>query len=285
MLIEEIFNKRIIPFPKQAWQNERGNPDAEKFLLCLTGAAMLFPRDYERFAGYVARELRELTWSGETEVSILWEQLKAGYSDFQEDDAMGNLQLEIQRISNVESDIHNKEEQLDRHNLRLQRDFFGSQAAFLDSICHVGFKERGKGSIEELIMQGMICGYICLVMSTSGQSLKDSIKSSIDKFQEWRQQSDNIRNLMPTLDEKNLNNMIWPKFRHIAWLCSGFSFEFPPHDEQRLILEETQFFRNPLANALNVHCGGWWGFFDFAITIFKRLYEKNKLHRKNDSIP
>lgn len=79
MLIEEIFNKRIIPFPKQAWQNERGNPDAEKFLLGLTGAAMLFPRDYERFAGYVARELRELTWSGETELSILWEQLKADY--------------------------------------------------------------------------------------------------------------------------------------------------------------------------------------------------------------
>ncbi len=90
---------------------------------------------------------------------------------------------------------------------------------------------------------------------------------------------------MPTLDEKNLNNMIWPKFKDIAWLWSGFSFEFPPHDEQRLILEETQFFSNPLTNELNVHRGGWWGFLDFAVNIFNRLYEKGKPHRKKDSMP
>lgn len=57
MLVEEIFKECIIPFPEQLWRNQRSFPDAEAFLLDITAAAMVFPRDFEDFAAYLAREL------------------------------------------------------------------------------------------------------------------------------------------------------------------------------------------------------------------------------------
>ena len=38
------------------------------------------------------------------------------------------------------------------------------------------------------------------------------------------------------------------------------------------MLEKTDFYRTPLTDAFEVHRGGWWGFMDFAVRVFNRLY-------------
>ena len=52
----EAFEKRVIPFPEDLLQGRNALPLSCKLYLGLTAAAMLFPRDREGFAGYVAQE-------------------------------------------------------------------------------------------------------------------------------------------------------------------------------------------------------------------------------------
>lgn len=52
----EAFEKRVIPFPEDLLQGRNALPLRCKLYLGLTAAAMLFPRDREGFAGYVAQE-------------------------------------------------------------------------------------------------------------------------------------------------------------------------------------------------------------------------------------
>lgn len=164
MFVEEIFNERIIPFPEQLWRNERSHPDIERFLLGFTAAAMVFSRDFEDFAAYLARELWQQAQVGEERLSVFWEQLKGDCSELRQDD-----------LKDVEEALHGKEAQLDHLNVRWQRDLFGSPAIFLEYVHQRGFSESGKGSLAERIMQGRICGQICLFMAASGKSLKESM--------------------------------------------------------------------------------------------------------------
>ena len=53
----EAFEKRVIPFPEDLLQGRNALPLRCKLYLGLTAAAMLFPRDREGFAGYVAQEM------------------------------------------------------------------------------------------------------------------------------------------------------------------------------------------------------------------------------------
>lgn len=74
-LVEQIFNNRVILFPKELWQNKCANASAEKFWLGITAAAMLFPRDFESFAGYIARELQ--VQAEQAEGRMFYERLSA----------------------------------------------------------------------------------------------------------------------------------------------------------------------------------------------------------------
>ena len=55
--IFEIHQRRIIPFPEELLQGKGAFPLRCKLYLGLTAAAMLFPRDSEDFAGYMAQEM------------------------------------------------------------------------------------------------------------------------------------------------------------------------------------------------------------------------------------
>ena len=55
--IFEIYQRRTIPFPEDLLQGKDALPLRCKLHLGLTAAAMLFPRDPEDFAGYVAQEM------------------------------------------------------------------------------------------------------------------------------------------------------------------------------------------------------------------------------------
>lgn len=285
MLAELIYNERIIPFPEELWRNQRSHPDAERFLLGITAAAMLYPRDYKGFAAYLARELWRQAQTGEERLSVFWEQLNADCSGLPENDLRVQLQRAMRSIPDVEEALHGKEAELDRLNVRWQRDFFGSPAAFLGYVSERGFSDSGKGSLAERIMQGRICGMICLIMAASKQSLAESIKFTIPYLEEWGNESKEIKNVMPMLSARNINNTIWPRFKDTAWLWSGFSLESPIHDGHRLMLEDTRFYRNELTDAFEVNRGGWWGFMDFAVKIFDRLYKQDKSRRQNDSMP
>ena len=116
-------------------------------------------------------------------------------------------------LKDVEEALHGKEAQLDQLNARWQRDLFGSPAIFLEYVHQRGFSESGKGSLAERIMQGRICGQICLFMAASGKSLKESIVLTIPHLEEWRDESKEIRELLPTLSLDNIQSSIWPKFK------------------------------------------------------------------------
>ena len=283
MLVREIFNERIIPFPEQLWRNERSHPDIERFLLGFTAAAMVFSRDFEDFAAYLARELWQQAQVGEERLSVFWEQLKGDCSGLPQDDLNVQLQRAMRSIPNVEEALHGKEAQLDQLNVQWQRELFGSPAIFLEYVHQRGFSESGKGSLAERIMQGRICGQICLFMAASGKSLKESIALTIPHLEEWRDESKEIREVLPTLSLNNIQNSIWPKFKDIAWLWSGFSIENPIHDGRRLMLEETNFYRTPLTDAFEVHRGRWWGFMDFTIRVFNRLYGQDLQSRGREN--
>lgn len=55
--IFEIHQRRIIPFPEELLQGKDAFPLRCKLYLGLTAAVMLFPRDPEDFAGYIAQEM------------------------------------------------------------------------------------------------------------------------------------------------------------------------------------------------------------------------------------
>lgn len=125
-------------------------------------------------------------------------------------------------------------------------------------------------------------------MATSEKPLSESIRNAIPFFEEWRNESDEIRDAMPTLSFKNIQNTIWPHFKDVAWLWSALSVEDPVFDGQRMSLYDISFKGIdliPLSNALGVYRGGWWGFMDFALKVFELLQKQGKGHfeQKNSS--
>ncbi len=272
MLVEEIFKERIIPFHEPLWRNERSHPGAESFLLGITAAAMLFPRDYAAFATYLAKELRRQVRDGEDNLSALKELLTADGPWLPRGNVWGLPQHAMRDMPSMEAAFHDKVVVFDQKNSEWQRELFGSPATFLEYVSQRGFSENGKGSLAERIMRGRICGQICLFMAASGKSLKESIDLTIPHLEEWRKESEEIQNVLPSLDHGNIENNIWPKFKDIAWLWSGFNIECPIHNAQHMLLEETDFYLTPITKAMEVTRLGWRGFMDFGIKIFNRLY-------------
>ncbi len=282
MLIEQIFTKRVIKFPEELWQNKCSNPNVERLLLGITAAAMLFPRDYESFSGYIAKELGVQAGLAERRLyderlSAFCEQQTLKDSDHSKGHAV-HLQDVTREISEG-SLLPEREDQIDLAQAKFQRMYFGSPAVFQKHCGWRGFSEKGKGSLAERMLQGRICGQICLSMALAEKTLSESIRYSIPFLEKWRNESDEIRDAMPTLSFANIQNTIWPNFKDVAWLWSSLSVECPVHDGQRLSLYDTSF-RSPeyilLLNALEVHRGGWWGFMDFAVKVFELLQKQGK---------
>ncbi len=335
LLVEQIFAERVIPFPKELWQNKRGCPDAERLLLGITAAAMLFPREYECFAGYLAKELVaqagvaenrlfderisafiERQESGNcrdngsnvTSQNLMraifegtlpqdkkeqagltdeWlfdcvEELESLYSEHQNEGAPVSLQDVMQAISEG-SLLPEKEEQIDLMQAKFQRMLFGSPAIFQRHCGWRGFSENGKGSLAERIMQGRICGLICLSMALAGKSVSESITDVIPTLEGWRKESEEIQTVMPTISFKNIMNTIWPRFRDVAWLWSVLSIVEPEYDGQRLSLDTIRLYRNDLTEALEVHRVGWWGFMDCSVKIYDLLYTQEKFSSEQKS--
>lgn len=288
MHIEEIFTSRVIPFPAKLWRNEHGNPDVERFLLGITAAAMLFPREYENFAGYVASELRSKICLDENRLLTLYEQLNSNYTGLPEDDIRVLLQDAMRGIPDIDSLLNLKETQTDLTHVLLQRYFFGSPASFLKCMEWRGFSKNGKGSLAERMMQGRICGLICFIMAKSKEKkLREAVETAIPILEEWRKESDDINEIMPTLSFGNIHNTIWSRFKNVAWLWSAFCFESPEHDGQNLMLEETRFYRSPLTEDLGVYRGGWWGAIDYGLKVYDLLYNKKDTAKdeNEDNLP
>lgn len=286
MFIEQIFTERVIPFPKELWQNKRSNPNVERLLLGITAAAMLFPRDYESFSGYIAKELGVQADLAERRLfderlSAFCEQQNSKASVLSEDHVV-HLQ-DVMRAISEGSLLPEREEQIDLAQAKFQRLLFGSPAVFQKNCGWHGFTEKGKGSLAERIMQGRICGQICLIMVLAEKSLSETVKTAIPELEKLKKTSVENQNTMPSLTVDNIMNTVWPKFRDVAWLWSALSIEEPAHDGQRLSLDQISFYKNSYTEDLEVHRGGWWGFMDFALKVFDLLRAQKKISLEQKS--
>ena len=143
--IFEIHQRRIIPFPEELLQGKDAYSLRCKLYLGLTAAAMLFPRDPEDFAGYMAQEMTFLI------------------------SQMEMMEVEFQKKSPLEF-------------VDIPRHFYSSRTNFLQYSRWQGFTEKGKGSLEERFFQGKICGFIYMLQSFSEKTLKESIEFFVSKY-------------------------------------------------------------------------------------------------------
>ncbi len=145
--------------------------------------------------------------------------------------------------------------------------FFGGWNNFTSSTNWRGFTMENKGSLEERIMQGRVCGCVHLLREGSEKSLKEYIELAIPILDDLKKnESFPLAMAMPTLSLGNLQNVIWPKFKDVAWLWSAFTFGDAPNDFERIDLTSMDIYDYPLEG---VDRGGWWGFIDAAIKIYE----------------
>ena len=207
--IFEIHQRRIIPFPEELLQGKDAYSLRCKLYLGLTAAAMLFPRDPEDFAGYMAQEMTFLI------------------------SQMEMMEVEFQKKSSLEF-------------VDIPRHFYSSRTNFLQYSRWQGFSEKGKGSLEERFFQGKICGFIYMLQSFSEKTLKESIEFFVSKYDVIFDKDE--RTVGPMCTVSNIQNNIWPRFKDIAWLWAPTWYTTIPMDSQRIYLDEIQLAYNFFAD-------------------------------------
>lgn len=227
--IYEMHWRKIIPFPVDTYQAKQVLPQREEFYLSFVAAAMLFPKDAESFAGYVACE---------------WSRI------FAQCESMPEVNFAQHGFSVME----------------IITELFGSWATFSEHLRWPGFTESGKGSLAERVMQGQVCGIIYVMHKFSEKSLKESIKIAIPMLEQVRQFPE-LAAVAPTFSFANIQNTLWPRFKNVAWLWAAACQADIPHDTQRIALEEIQIFEN-IFNDIQLR-GGWYGFVDYALRFYK----------------
>ena len=233
--IFEIHQRRIIPFPEELLQGKGAFPLRCKLYLGLTAAAMLFPRDPEDFAGYMAQEMTFLITQ------------------------MEMMEVEFQKKSSIEF-------------VDMPRHFYGSRTNFLQYSRWQGFSEKGKGSLEERVLQGQICGFIYLLQSFSEKTLKESIELLISKSHEiWGEAAHTIA---PMFSFGNIQNNIWPRFKDVAWLWAPICCHSIPMDSQRIDLEEISTIENIFTDVQLRN--SWYGFVDGALRFYQVARDNEK---------
>lgn len=238
----EAFEKRVIPFPEDLLQGRNALPLRCKLYLGLTAAAMLFPRDREGFAGYVAQE----TVSFISEVEAL------------EVESRAETGIEVEAEMEFLEGAHHKIYESPRY-------LFGSRNIYSRHIRWAGFTAKGKGSLEERFFQGKICGFIYMLQSLSEKTLKESIEFFVSKYDVIFDKDE--RTVGPMCTVSNIQNNIWPRFKDIAWLWAPTWYTTIPMDSQRIYLDEIQLAYNFFADV--ELRDGWYGFIDAALRFYK----------------
>lgn len=203
--IFEIHQRRIIPFPEELLQGKGAFPLRCKLHLGLTAAAMLFPRDPEDFAGYMAQEMTFL-------ISL-----------------MEMMEVEFQKKSSIEF-------------IELPRYLYGSRTNFLEYSRWQGFSEKGKGSLEERVFQGQFCGSIYFLHTVTEKPLKEVINLIIKEHCNIRGKMEHVFPFTVSLD--NIQNNIWPRFKDVAWLWAPLCYHSIPMDSQRIDLDDLSMVSN-----------------------------------------
>ncbi len=203
--IFEIHQRRIIPFPEELLQGKGAFPLRCKLHLGLTAAAMLFPRDPEDFAGYMAQEMTFLI------------------------SQMEMMEVEFQEKSSIEF-------------IELPRYLYGSRTNFLEYSRWQGFSEKGKGSLEERVFQGQFCGSIYFLHTVTEKPLKEVINLLIKEHSNIRGKTEHVFPFTLSLD--NIQNNIWPRFKDVAWLWAPLCYHSIPMDSQRIELEDLSMVSN-----------------------------------------
>lgn len=227
--IYEMHRGKIIPFPMDVYQGKKVLPLGEEFYLSFVAGAMLFPKDADNFAGYLACECSRI---------------------FAQCESMPEVNFAQHGFSVME----------------IVTELFGSWANFSEHLRWPGFTENGKGSLAERIMQGQVCGIIYMAHELSEKSLKESIIFAIPKLEQMWQYPE-LAALAPTFSFANIQNTLWPRFKNVAWLWAAACQADIPHDTQRIALEEIQVFEN-IFNDIQPR-GGWYGFMDYALRFYK----------------
>lgn len=234
--IYEMHREKIIHFPVDVYQGKKVLPLREEFYLSFVAAAMLFPRDAESFAGYVACECNRI---------------------FAQCESMPEVNFAQHGFSVME----------------MVTELFGSWANFSEHLRWSGFTEQGKGSLAERVMQGKVCGIVYMLQTLSEKSLKESIKITIPLFEEMRQYPD-LAAVAPTFSFGNINNTIWPRFKDVGWLWAAFWHAHVKNETQRIPLE-TLILQNHIFNDIPQR-GGWYGFMDVALRLYQLLRDNEK---------
>ena len=233
--IFEIHQRRIIPFPEELLQGKDAYSLRCKLYLGLTAAAMLFPRDPEDFAGYMAQEMTFLI------------------------SQMEMMEVEFQKKSSLEF-------------VDIPRHFYSSRTNFFFFFRWQGFSEKGKGSLEERVFQGQICGFIYLLQSLSEKTLKESIELLISKSHEiW---GETTRTIAPIFSFGNIQNNIWPRFKDVAWLWAPICLQPVPMNSQRIDLENILLVENIFTDVQLRN--SWYGFMDAALRFYKVARDNEK---------
>ena len=98
---------------------------------------------------------------------------------------------------------------------------FGGWKSFLQSLTHVNFPSRGKGSIAERAWQGYVSGHMFLHALNNNVSLNESAKAL----------SNELYTLLPPVPEdlakptpENLIKNYWPRFQTVAHFWAAMQF-------------------------------------------------------------
>ena len=234
--IYEMHREKIIPFPMNAWQARKALPLREEFYLSFVAGAMLFPKDADNFAGYVACECSRI---------------------FAQCESMPEINFAQHGFSMIQ----------------MVTELFGSWENFSDHLRWPGFTQNGKGSLAERCMQGCVCGAVFTLQVLSEKTLKESIEITIPMLDELRKCPD-LAAVAPTVSFGNINNTIWPRFRDAGWLWAAFWHANIEKEAQRIPLE-TLNLQDHIFNDIPQR-GGWYGFMDVALRFYQLSRDNEK---------